>query len=396
MPVPTPFFERTRALCRSYLWKDWAGYLAVCRYDKTLDVEYSAFRHSAGLLDVTPLFKYEVYGPDAVIFLSRTMVRDISKLRPGRVAYCCWCDDQGKVIDDGTVSRLDEDRFRVTAALPTEGWLSRLGSRFDVTIEDSTVDIAALALQGPLSREVLRQCADTDLDELKYFGVTYTHVDGIGAWLSRTGYTGDLGYEIWTGHENAVGLWDTLMAAGRPYGVVPAGLDALDMTRIEAGYVLSGVDYFSSSRVLLDSQKSSPFELGLGWMVDLDRDPFVGQAALVREKSRGTSRCLVGLEIDWGELEELYESFGLPPDLPAAASRVPLPLYLGTRQVGQATSHTWSPLLKKSIALATVKASLGSVGTQLKVEHTVEFQRRKVTARVVSRPFFDPLRKRTP
>jgi aminomethyltransferase len=396
MPVPTPFFERTRELCRSYLWKDWAGYLAVCRYDKTLDVEYSAFRQSAGLLDVTPLYKYEVHGPDAIPFLSRVMVRSISKLSPGRVAYTCWCDDSGKVIDDGTVARLDENHFRVTSALPAQGWLTRLSLRYDVSIEDSGKEIAALALQGPLSREILRQCVDIDIDSLKYFDVAFTQIEGFGVWLSRTGYTGDLGFEIWADNQNALELWDTLMAVGSPLGILPVGLDALDMTRIEAAYLLSGVDYFSSTRVVLESQKSSPFEIGLGWMVNVHGEPFVGQAALAAEKGRGSSKCLVGLEVAWEELETLYESYGLPPDLPASASREPIPVYLGTRQVGQITSHTWSPLLKKSIALATVEASLGKLGTELKVEHTVEFERRKVTAHVVRRPFFDPERKRTP
>jgi len=291
---------------------------------------------------------------------------------------------------------LDEDHFRVTSALPAEGWLTRLSSRFDVVVEDSSSEIAVLALQGPMSREILRQCANTDIDKLKYFGVTFTHLNGLGVWLSRTGYTGDLGFEIWTDNENALRLWDTLIAVGRPFGIGPVGLDALDMTRIEAGYLLSGVDYFNSTRVVLESQKSSPFELGLGWMVDLEGEPFVGQTALAAEKRLGSRWCLVGLEVDWEELENLYESYGLPPNLPASASRDPLPVYFGSRQVGQVTSHTWSPLLKKSIALATVEASLEEMGTELRVEHTVEFQRRKVTARVVQKPFFDPPRKRTP
>jgi aminomethyltransferase len=247
-----------------------------------------------------------------------------------------------------------------------------------------------------MSREILRQCADIDIDSLKYFDVAFAQIEECGVWLSRTGYTGDLGFEIWADNQNALKLWDTLMAAGSPFGILPVGLDALDMTRIEAAYLLSGVDYFSSTRVILETQKSSPFEIGLGWMVNLEGEPFVGQTALAAEKRQGSSKCLVGLEADWEELETLYESYGLPPDLPASASRDSIPVYLGTRQVGQVTSHTWSPLLKKSIALATVETALSELGTELKVEHTVEFERCKVTARVVRKPFFDPERKRTP
>jgi aminomethyltransferase len=394
MPVPTPFHKRTQALCSSYLWKDWAGYCAVCRYDKTLDREYAAFRHSAGLLDVTPLFKYEVGGPDAAALLSRVMVRDISKLRLNRVAYSCWCDDAGKVIDDGTISRLDEDHFRVTSALPAEGWLTRLSSRFDVSIRDSTSEIAALALQGPFSREILKQCVEADVDELTYFGVLSSRIEESPVWISRTGYTGDLGFEIWTKNENALSVWDALFEAGRPFGLVPVGLDALDVARIEAGYVLSGIDYFNASRVVIESQKSSPFELGFDWMVSLERGPFIGRDALADQKKSGIRRRLVGLEADWNELERLYESYGLPPNLPASASRDPLPVYFGKQQIGQVTSHTWSPLLKKSIALATVETEYSELGTPLKVEHTVEFERRTVSAKVVRTPFFDPPRKK--
>ncbi|MFQ5740548.1 MAG: aminomethyltransferase family protein [Acidobacteriota bacterium] len=396
MPIPSPFHERTQPLCVSYRWKDWAGYYAVCSYDHCHEAEYYAIRHSAGLIDVTPLYKYDLRGPDAGALLSRMMVKDIGKLKKGRVTYCCWCDDAGKVIDDGTVSRLDETFYRVTAADPTDHWLARLSRGYDVRIEDSSASIAVVAVQGPTSRDILRQCSDADLDRLKFFGVTRSTLDGLDVWISRTGYSGDLGYEVWVENRGALRLWDALIQAGRPYGLLPAGLDAVDMARIEAGFIMLGVDYYSAPRVVLESRKSSPYEIGLGWTVHLDRGAFIGQAALQDEKVNGSDWKLVGLELDWEEIEALYEGYGLPPNLPAQACREPLPVHYNRRQVGRATSHTWSPILKKSIALASVRAPFANSGTRLQIEHTVEFERRSVSARVVPTPFFNPERKRKP
>ncbi len=401
MPIPTPFHERTQALCTSYRWKDWSGYCAVCSFDTSHEREYYAFRESAGLLDVTPLYKYEVYGPDAAALLGRMMVRDVTKLKPGRMAYTCWCDDDGKVIDDGTVARLEEHYFRVTAADPTLHWLQALARGLDVKLEDSSARLAALALQGPTSRAILRDAGVASIDALKFFGVTRTMIGGSGeipVWISRTGYTGDLGYEIWAEREQALAIWDALMAAGKPHGIEPAALDALDVTRIEAGFVLLGVDYFSSQKVVLESRKSTPLELGFGWMVDLERGNFIGRDAIAAEKAGGTSAWhLVGLEVSWEELETLYASFNLPPSLPATARRDAIPIYdEDGRQVGQSTSYTWSPLLKKYLAIASVRPGFEAKGTKLQIEHTVEYERRKVTATVAQLPFFDPERKRKP
>ena len=394
MPLPTPFHEKTRPLCTSYQWKDWAGCYAVCRYDHSHELEYFAFRQSAGLIDVSPLFKYEIEGGDAEKFLSRLVVRDISRLKTGRVAYCCWCDDRGKVIDDGTISRFEDNRFRLTSTSPAGYWLHFVAEGFEVSIQDSTTDLAALAIQGPTSKAVLTECGAKSVEDLRFFGVAHSRISGIDVCVSRTGYTGDLGYEVWVEAAEAEKLWDIIIEAGRPHGLIPAGLDALDMTRIEAGFILQGIDYFSAPRTVLESRKSTPFELDMDWMVNLDREPFVGQAALMEEKQRGPAQRLVGLELSWEELEELYEHEDLPVGLPPEACREPIPVYKGNQQVGQATSHTWSPLLKKSIALATVAAPLSEVGTELQIEHTPEFERRKVTATVVERPFFDPERKR--
>jgi aminomethyltransferase len=397
MPIPTPFHARTQALCSSFRWKDWAGYCAVCSFDTSHEREYFAFRESAGLLDVTPLYKYEVSGPDAAALLARMMVRDVSKLKVGRVAYSCWCDDDGKVIDDGTVSRLGESQFRVTAADPTLHWMQALARGFDVTIEDSSTRLAALALQGPKSRDILRDASDANLDALKFFGVTRAAVKGVPVWISRTGYTGDLGYEVWVERENALPVWDALMAAGQSHGIEPVGLDALDVARIEAGFVLLGIDYFSSHKVVLESRKSTPLELGFSWMVDLERGNFIGRDAIAAEMKRGSIWQLVGLEVSWEELEALYAGFNLPPSLPVTASRDGLPVYDEEgRQVGQATSHTWSPLLKKYLAIASVRRGFEAKGMKLQIEHTVEYERRKVTATVAPLPFYDPERKRKP
>jgi glycine cleavage system T protein (aminomethyltransferase) len=398
MPIQSPFHERTAALCTSHRWKDWAGYLAVCSYGHCHEKEYFAFRESAGLIDVTPLYKYEVIGPDAARLLSRMMVKDISKLKLRMVTYCCWCDDAGKMIDDGTVTRMDEDHYRLTSADPSYHWLQKLSRGLNVAIEDSSRRLAAVALQGPNAREILRQCCDVDVDGLKFFRMTTAKFDGFDSWITRTGYTGDLGYEIWVESVHAIDLWDRLMAAGHPYGILPAGLDALDMTRIEAGFVMMGVDYLPAPTVTLDHLKSSPYEAGLGWCVNLEREdgrPFIGQAALRKERSEGSVWQLMGLEIDRVSIERLYERHNLPAALPAEACRQPLPLYRGHRQVGQVTSSTWSPLLKKFIALATVETEFSTLGCDLEVEHTVEYERCRVKAQVQPTMFFNPERKRS-
>jgi aminomethyltransferase len=395
MPIPTPFHERTARLCTSLLWKHWAGHYAVRSYDTCLDREYFAIRHAAGLLDVTPLYKYEVHGPDAAAFLSFVTVRDIRKLKQGRVTYLCWCDDDGKVVDDGTAARLDRSTFRVTAAEPAGAWLQRRARGFRVAVEDSTERIAALALQGPRSRDILRAAFGPEVDALKFFGITKTRLAGAEAWVSRTGYTGDLGYEIWVGRDDALRAWDALMEAGAPHRLLPVGLDALDVTRIEAGFLMNGVDYFSANHCLIEAKKSTPYELNLGWTVNLDRDPFVGQAALRAAKARGPAWAFVGLVTDWDEFAALFDEVGLPPQVPVGAWRTAVPVYEpGGRQVGQATSGAWSPLLKKNLALASVRAEHAKPGTRLRIEVTVEYRRRTVTATVAATPFFDPERKR--
>jgi len=396
MPIPTPFHERTRSLCTSYRWKDWSGYYAVCSYDICHEREYNAFRQAAGVLDVTPLFKYDVTGPEAAAFLSRVMVRNIQKLKVGRVVYLCWCDEHGMVLDDGTCARLGEQHFRVTAAAPSYHWFIQHAQPFDCAVEDTTARYGALAIQGPNSREILRQITDIDLDDFRFFAVGACQFDGIPGWLTRTGYTGDLGYELWVNAEHGVRLWDALMDAGKAFGIEAAGLDALDVTRVEAGFIMQGVDYFSAHEAMIDSQKSTPFELGLGWTVKLkDRLPFIGQEALEREKVDGSRGAMGGLDISWEALERLYDAYELPPCLPSAAWRTAVPVYSADRQIGRATSGAWSPILKRNLALATVESRYAEPGTVVDFEVTVEWERKKVPATVVKPPFFNPERKRS-
>ncbi len=395
MAEPSVFHPRTSELCISNKWKEWGGYYAVCSYDVSHEGEYFAFRHSAGLIDVSPLFKYEIYGPDAARFLSRLTVKNVARLKVGRVTYLCWCDDAGKVVDDGTVSRLDDDYFRLTASEPALSWLERMSRGYRVTIEDSSARLGTLALQGPESRRILAEVSDVDMDELRFFQVRKGQLDGVDVWISRTGYTGDLGYEVWIERESALKVYDALSAVGGRLGMLPAGLDALDVSRIEAGFIMNGVDYFGAHHCLTEARKSSPYELGLGWTVQLDRDPFIGQAALQRERDQGSPRALVGLDISWAEMEQVFARYGLPPEIPSHAWRDGRPVYdRSNRWIGQATSGTWSPTLKKNLALALLPTAWAGEGTEVGFEITAEYRRHTISASVVKPPFFNPERKR--
>jgi len=393
MPVGTVFHPRTFALCESLNYRDWSGYYAVSTYEPHHEHEYNAIRNAAGLIDISPLFKYLVRGRDAARLVDRIITRDVRKMTSGQVWYTPWCDEAGKVIDDGTVSRLDEQLFRWTAADPSLRWLRLNAAGLDVDVEDISERTAALALQGPTSAQVLRAAADADIETLRYFRVTSGRIGRVPVDISRTGYTGDLGYEIWMPAESALDVWDTLMRAGAPFDIKPVGMLALDVSRVEAGLLLIDVDFNSSRKALIESQKYSPLEMGLGRLVNLDKAPFVGRTALVDEERGGPARMVVGLQIDWTEVEALYDRFGLAPVAPAAASRVAVPVMHQGQQVGRATTTAWSPTLKRLIALATVDAPFLAVGTRLQVEMTVEATRHYVSAAVVKTPFFNPPRK---
>ncbi len=353
MGIGTAFHPRTSLLNRKMSWREWAGYYAASQYADHHDIEYNAIREAAALIDVSPLYKYRVSGPDAVRLIDRVITRDATKLQPGQVYYTCWCDEQGKVVDD--------------------------------------------ALQGPLSRHVLEAATEAEWSDLRYFRRRASSVRGIQVDVSRTGYTGDLGYELWGDAERAPELWDALVDAGRAFGIRPAGMLALDVVRVEAGLILLEVDYTSSRHAMIPEQAYSPFELGvLGTLTKLDKPaPFTGQRALRREQANGgPPRRLVGLEADWEGIESLFAARDLPPALSPATSREPVPVHDGRRQVGRATSTAWSPILKKAVALASIRADHAEPGTPLQLEWTVEARRGRVPATVVDLPFFDPPRKR--
>ena len=394
MPIGTAFHERTLALCESLNYREWSGYYAVSSYEPHFEHEYNAIRNAAALIDVSPLFKYRLTGRDATRLVDRIVTRDMRKVAVGQVIYTPWCDERGKVIDDGTVSRLAEDSYRWTAADPSLRWFTQNAAGMELEIEDISEEISALALQGPTSGRLLKTVVEgADIENLKYFRVTAGDIAGIPVEVSRTGYTGDLGYEIWIPTEEDVRVWDALVKAGRAFDIRPAGMLALDVARIEAGLLLIDVDFHGSKKALIEGQKYSPYEMGLGRLVNLDKGRFVGQAALKEEQRRGHAREIVGLEVDWTGVERLYEAAGLPPSIAPAASRVAVPVYGDGGQTGKATSTTWSPTLKKLIALATVRREHAKPGTRLEIEVTVEAVRHRVGAVVAKTPFFNPQRK---
>ncbi len=394
MPRGTPFHPRTSALCESYSWRNWSGYVCASSYQLVPEMEYHALRAAAGLLDVSPLFKYRISGKDAFRLVNKVITRDAAKCRPGQIMYTPWCDDAGHTVDDGTVWNLGGGVWDLTSAESNVAWLAENAYGMDVGVVDDSERIAALALQGPMSRAVLATVTDGAVQKLRYYRFVQTKLDGIPVTVSRTGYTGDLGYEIWTPEQHALPLWDTLMARGKGYGLTPVGLVALDMARIEAGYLLAEVDYTPARKALVDSQRYSPFELGLDWTVDLTKESFTGRAALLDERRRGVPRRIVGIQVDWGTVEGFYAQLGLPPEPPHVPWRSKVPVYAGLRQIGHATSGVWSPLLKSYLVLATVDAAYASPGTVVEMEVTVEDERRRAPATVVPKPFFDPPRKK--
>lgn len=393
MPVGTAFHERTLPLCQSLNYREWSGYYTVSAYETHHEHEYNAIRNAAALIDITPLYKYLITGRNATKLVNRIITRDINKVATGQVIYCCWCDEQGKVIDDGTITRLDENRYRWTAAEPNLRWFHQNGFNMEVQIEDISEQLAALALQGPTSAKLLKSVAEADIANLKYFRMTHGRIAGIPVDISRTGYTGDLGYEIWVEWKDAVKVWDAIAAAGRAFDLHPTGMLALDVARVEAGLLLLDVDYTSSRKALIASQKFSPYELGFGKMVHLEKEYFVGRDALEKDHRNGVPRQLVGLELDWNDIETLYEKLGLTPAAPGQTSRAHVPVYSSNTQVGKVTSTTWSPVLKKLIALASVETAHAKIGNTLQMEVTIEAVRKKAAAKVVKLPFFNPPRK---
>lgn len=394
--VGTAFHPRTSHLNTKMAWGEWSGYFSAAVYSDFHDVEYNAIREAAALIDVSPLYKLVVSGRDATRLVDRVITRDATKLQEGQVYYTPWCDERGKVVDDGTITRREENVYFWTAADPSYRWLKLNAHGLDVEIEDVSEDVAALALQGKLSRDVLEAATGRDWTDLRYFRGRPAEIGGVQTYVTRTGYTGDRGYELWVEAEAAVDLWDALWEAGQAYGIRPAGIRALDVARVEAGLILIEVEYTSARYAMNPEQEYSPFEIGLGRLVDFGKADYVGKHALEHEQTNGgPRRRLVGLEVDWSGIEGLFAKHGLPPSVSPTVHREPMPIHQEGRQVGRATSLTWSPTLKKMIGFGSVPATLASPGTRVSIEWMVEGEPGRVGSTLVKLPFLDLPRKRT-
>lgn len=398
----TPFQSRTAPLCAGRGLIDWAGRRVAGSYEELADVsipsrssfrEHHAIRHTAALIDVSPLFKYRIDGPDAARALDRIVTRDITQCGRGQALYTSVCDEGGKLVDEGPVYGLDDGSFLIVTTRSLWRWLHD-HVRGDVSIEDQSDDTAVVALQGPLSRAILADVSD--VGPLKYWRHTRARVGGVDSRISRTGYTGDLGYEIWVLASDAERVWDVLMTAGRPRGLVPAGVHAMLLARVESGLVMMESDYVSASRAVLPAQTRSPLELGLHRTVDLDKDDFIGREALLAERRGGPTRRLVGLEVDWDAYVRLLAAAGLPPVVPTAPWGECTRLSITSRgeAVGSATSGGWSPTLCKYIALGTVAPAHARPGSRLEMELPAGHAVPQVPVTVVPTPFYDPPHRR--
>ena len=394
MPIGTPFHPRTAALCASHNWRTWSGYFVASSYDVMHDYEYHAIRNTAALIDVSPLYKYDLRGKDALKLVNRVITRDAAKCAVGQALYGCLCEDDGAVIQDGTVFRLSADYFRFHLADPGLRWLHLNARGMEVSIREVSEQVAALALQGPHALKILQRIVDVDLAQLKFFRLRPGKILDVPVIVSRTGYTGDLGYELWFGAEHALKVWDLLIEQGSDFGIKPTGILALDVARLEAGFILLEVDYIGAEKAVIESQRYSPFEIGLGWTVDLRKDHFVGAKALKQCDPQRAERQIVGLDISLLDYEYLYKQAGLAPHYPLVAWRGSVPVEKDGRQVGFATTGAWSPALKKYIALATLEKKYVPVGTEIDIEVTVDHRKKSAGATVVKLPFFDPPRKR--
>ena len=393
----TPFHERTSALNETGLWEHWSNHLAAVRYQASDKFEYFAIRNSAGIFDTSPLYKYRIKGPDAERFLAGVLVRDIRTCRPGHAQYTLWCDDRGFVVEDGVVLRLAADEFLLTAAEPNLAYFEELVGRLDVAIAEVTDDWAVLSVQGPKARALLGTLT-ADISALPYFGLTRTKIAKVPVMVSRTGYTGDLGYEIWIPAADALAVWDAVWAASRGQGVIPIGMTALYMARIEAGLVLLDVDFHSSRFAWTDADRTTPTELGLGWMLrnlETDDRAFIGRDAIVREVRDRTSRWrLSGLVVDWHDYDRIYGAAGLIP--PKDHTPIHDEYYVyddELNQLGYATSQMYSPMLQRHIALARVPLDRAVPGSRVKLELAVSHRYEYFDAEVARLPLFNPERR---
>ncbi len=405
MVLTTPFHPRLSELNTTGLYGHWAGYLSALRYDLSAKHEYFGIRNSAGVFDTSPLYKYWIRGRDAEAFLAGVLTRDVRRCLPGRAQYTLWCDDAGYVLEDGVLFRHSATEFLLTCAEPNLGYFAGLIGRLDVQLEDATTDFGMLAVQGPRSRDILAQLAP-EVTGLAFFDLVQTTIGAAAVTISRTGYTGDLGFEVFVRTDDAIGVLDAVLAAGVPYGLRPFGEQALLMARIEAGLVLINVEFSSSRFAFTDQQRVTPVELGFGWMlrgIEADDRPFIGRTAIRREITDRTSRwSTVGLLLDWADWNRLYTEAGLIPP----KDETPLPyesmLYrtgagIGAdgpgERIGYATSVMYSPILQRHIAIARVRPDLAAVGTRVHLELTIDHEYRTVAADVAKLPLFNPERK---
>jgi aminomethyltransferase len=394
----TPFHPRTEALNTTGLWQHWSGHLAANRYQASDKFEYFAVRNAAGIFDTSPLYKYRIAGRDAERFLSGMLARDIRTCPPGHAHYTTWLDDRGFVLEDGVIQHRAADEYLLTSAEPNFAWFADRIGRLAVTVEEVSLDIGALAVQGPRSRDLLARLVPS-VAEIPFFGITSGRIGGRPVTISRTGYTGDLGYEVWVATPDALTVWDALWDAVDGHGVLPYGMAALYMLRIEAGLLLLAADFDSSRFAFNDAHRSTPLELGWAWMFkglrEDDGRPFIGRQALLREMADRTSRWrMVGLVVDWADHDRVYTAAGLIPPKDHAPVHEDWMVYDDDRQrVGYATSFMYSPILQRHIALARVQPDLAKPGTRVYLEFTVDHHYQQVAAHVARLPLFNPQRK---
>ena len=380
--LTTPFFECYEPLIETRAFRQWSGYNTLTVFS-SVEHEYFAIRNSASLFDMSPMIKYQISGPDAEAFLNRLVTRDVRKLRKNRVTYTMWCNDDGHVIDDGTIFRLGKEKFLLCTGERQLDWFLYSAIGFDVQVREITQDIAALALQGPTSCAVLKKLGLVGVEKLKPFEIGTFKEPGFEIMVSRTGFTGDLGYELWIEPENARALWNLLMAAGEARGIRPIGFAALEMARIEAGLLLPDSEFVNAEFTLRTGRARTPFELGMDWLVDMDKGNFTGRRALLKQQKAGLKQCLVGLEVD-----------GKKPAIDAL-------IYAdeqARQRVGATTSALWSPTCKRNIAMAMVDAphfnSKAGLWAEIYVKRELIWQRRMVRCRIVERPFYSPERRK--
>jgi aminomethyltransferase len=385
-PLESPFYERMKAVDTVNAWHQWKGYLTP---DELYcgDTEYFAIRNATGVFDLTPMTKYRITGPDALDYLNRLVTRDMARVAPGRVAYAVWCDDQGQVIDDGTIFHLREGEYRLCSQERHMAWLTASAIGFDVSIVDETHDVCALAAQGPTTYSILKAMGIEGLEELKPFGLMHIDFEGTELMISRTGFTGDLGYELWLDPGKAEAVWDALFEAGKHYSMRAIGGHALEQARIEAGYLAAYEDFLPAHATVRTGHTRSPLELGLEWLVDFKKPNFNGRRALAAEKRNGSTWRLVKLDIEGNKIANSSYIFADPK--------------MRKGNIGFVTSATWSPVCKQNIALGTVRVPHGKVGSNVWVEiyyqRELHWNREVARATVVDKPFwFPPRRSATP